>query len=78
MSPVPVCLTINALEERGKQMGWNVLSAFAVVSGLLLMFTALDTLIEWRAWFLAISGLVLFLPGAIRLYLRMKRRGNGE
>jgi hypothetical protein len=59
-------------------MGWNVLSAFAVLLGLLLMFSALDTLIPWRAWFLGISGLVLLLPGATRLYLRMRRRGKGE
>jgi len=63
-----------------RQMGWNILSIFAVLFGLLLMFKALDTLILWRAWFFVVSGLVLFLSGAGRLYLRMRRRetGNGE
>ena len=57
-------------------MAWNILSAFAVLFGLLLMFMALDTLIPWRAWFLATTGMVFFLPGAIRLYLRIRRRGG--
>ncbi len=54
-------------------MRWNLLAVFAVVFGLLLIFEGLDTLTAWRAWFLSISGLVLFLGGIIRIYLGIRR-----
>jgi glucose dehydrogenase len=59
-------------------MGWNILSVFAVLFGFLLMFKGIDTLIVWRAWFFFISGLVLFLPGASLLFLRIRRHKNSE
>ncbi|MGO9314343.1 MAG: hypothetical protein ACLQBD_10555 [Syntrophobacteraceae bacterium] len=54
-------------------MLWDLLAVFAVVLGFLLIIGGLDTLITWRAWFLGISGLVLLLPGIIRIYLRIRR-----
>ena len=54
-------------------MCWDLLAVFAVVLGFLLIIGGLDTLITWRAWFLGISGLVLFLPGIIQIYLRIRR-----
>ena len=53
-------------------MLWDLLAVFAVVLGFLLIIGGLDTLITWRAWFLGISGLVLLLPGIIRIYLRIR------
>ena len=53
-------------------MLWDLLAVFAVVLGFLLIIGGLDTLIEWRAWFLGISGLVLLLPGIIRIYMRIR------
>jgi glucose dehydrogenase len=63
---------------KDKEMGWNTLAAFVILFGFLLMFKALDTLIPGRAWFFLISGLILFLPGATRLYLQTRRRVVGE
>jgi glucose dehydrogenase len=54
-------------------MLWDLLAVFAVVLGFLLIIGGLDTLITWRAWFLGISGLVLLLPGIIRICLRIRR-----
>ncbi|MGO8942183.1 MAG: hypothetical protein ACLQJ7_00715 [Syntrophobacteraceae bacterium] len=54
-------------------MRWNLLAIFAVVLGVLLIIKGLDTLTPWRAWFFCISGLVLFLPGIIRSYVRIRR-----
>ena len=54
-------------------MLWDLLAVFAVVLGFLLIIGGLDTLVTWRAWFLGISGLVLLLPGIIRIYLRIRR-----
>ena len=54
-------------------MRWDILAVFGVVFGFLLIIGGLDTLMTWRAWFLGISGLVLFLPGIIRIYLRIRR-----
>ncbi|MGA2402341.1 MAG: hypothetical protein ABSG91_11655 [Syntrophobacteraceae bacterium] len=54
-------------------MRWNILAVFAVLFGFLLIIKGLDTLTPWRAWFFGISGLVLFLPGVIRIYLRIRR-----
>ena len=53
-------------------MLWDLLAVFAVVLGFLLIIGGLDTLIEWRAWFLGISGLVLLLPGIIRICMRIR------
>ena len=54
-------------------MRWDLLALFGVVFGFLLIIGGLDTLVAWRAWFLGISGLVLFLPGIIRIFLRIRR-----
>ena len=54
-------------------MRWDLLALFGVVLGFLLIIGGLDTLVTWRAWFLGISGLVLFLPGIIRICLRIRR-----
>ena len=54
-------------------MRWDLLALFGVVFGFLLIIGGLDTLVAWRAWFLGISGLVLLLPGIIRIFLRIRR-----
>lgn len=54
-------------------MRWNLLAILAVVFGFLLIIKGLDTLTTWRVWFLCISGLVLFLPGIILSFLRIRR-----
>jgi glucose dehydrogenase len=59
-------------------MGLNIISVFAALFGILLMFKALDTLIPWRGWFFLISGLIFFLAGAGWLYLRMRREEGAE
>ncbi len=50
----------------------NIIAVFAVLLGLLCIFKGLDTLTPWRADFFAIIGLLLFLSGAIRIYLRTR------
>ncbi len=54
-------------------MRWDLLALFGVAFGFLLIIGGLDTLVAWRAWFLGISGLVLLLPGLIRIFLRIRR-----
>ena len=54
-------------------MLWDLLALLGVVFGFLLIVGGLDTLVAWRAWFLGMSGLVLFLPGIIRIFLRSRR-----
>jgi hypothetical protein len=54
-------------------MRCDLTAVFALVFGLLLIIKGLDTLTTWRAWFLGISGLVLFLAGIIGIYLRIRR-----
>lgn len=57
-------------------MRWDLLALFGVAFGFLLIIGGLDTLVAWRAWFLGISGLVLLLPGLIRIFLRIRRLGT--
>ncbi len=57
-------------------MRWDILAVFGIVFGFLLIIKGFDTLTTWRAWFFGISGLVLFLPGILRAYLRIRRIGS--
>ncbi|MGC9965475.1 MAG: hypothetical protein ABSE08_08720 [Syntrophobacteraceae bacterium] len=54
-------------------MRWDILAVLGIVFGCLLIIKGFDTLTIWRAWFFGISGLVLFLPGILRIYLRIRR-----
>jgi glucose dehydrogenase len=54
-------------------MRWDVLAIFGIVFGFLLIIKGFDTLTIWRAWFFGISGLVFFLPGILRILLRIWR-----
>jgi hypothetical protein len=55
-----------------REMRWDILAVFGVVFGFLLIIKGFDTLTTWRAWFFGISGLVLFLPGILRICLRIR------
>jgi hypothetical protein len=61
-------------------MRWDILAVFGVVFGFLLIIKGFDTLTEWRAWFFGICGLVLFLPGVLRIFFRIRhlRVHNGQ
>jgi hypothetical protein len=59
-----------------REMRWDILAVFGIVFGFLLIIKGFDTLTEWRAWFFGISGLVLFLLGILRAYLRIRRIGS--
>lgn len=54
-------------------MRWNILAAFGILIGLFLIRWGLDTLVEWRAWFLGLSGLVFLLFGLIRVFRNILR-----
>jgi hypothetical protein len=58
-------------------MRWNILAVIGIMLGLVLLRTGLDTLVEWRAWFLGLSGLSLILLGGLRiLFVVLRRRGD--
>jgi len=51
----------------------NLLAIIGVVVGLILIRGGLDSLLQWRASFLLVSGLVLFAAGGLGLILRINR-----
>ncbi len=55
-------------------MRWNLLAVLGVIVGLALVRWGLDTLVEWRAWFLTLSGLLFILLGGLRIVVKILRR----
>ncbi len=57
----------------------NFFALLGIVVGLILFRGGMDSLIEWRAWFLCISGLALFLFGVLTFYFKIRRlKGKDE
>ena len=54
-------------------MKMNVLAVLGIVIGLILIRGGLDTLVEWRAWFLFGTGLFLFVVGGLAIFLQIRR-----
>ena len=54
-------------------MRWNILAVIGIVLGLVLLRMGLDTLVEWRAWFLGIGGLSFIFLGGLRILVKMLR-----
>lgn len=54
-------------------MKWNILSVLGFVFGCDLIIRSTDTLIEWRAWFLFLAGLVLVIPSLVRIVLQIRK-----
>jgi hypothetical protein len=57
-------------------MRLDVLAVLGIVLGFLLIVKGFDTLTPWRAWFFGIWGLLFFLPGILRIVLRIRRIGS--
>jgi hypothetical protein len=66
------CCAYAELMRRNK-MRWNILAVLAVFAGLYFIRWGLDTLVEWRAWFLGMSGLAFLLFGLIGVFLQVVR-----
>jgi hypothetical protein len=54
-------------------MKGNILAVFGILVGLILIRGGLDSLVEWRAWFLFCCGLVLFAAGGVRIFFQIRR-----
>ena len=54
-------------------MRWNILAFLGILIGFCLIRGGLDSLLEWRAWFLGLSGLGLILLGSLRILLSLRR-----
>ena len=51
----------------------NILAILGILVGLILIRGGLDSLVEWRAWFLFGTGLFLFAVGGLAIILRIRR-----
>ena len=54
-------------------MRWSIVAVLGIVIGLWLIRGGLDALVEWRAWFLGMSGLVFFLFGILGIFMQIRR-----
>ncbi len=55
-------------------MRWNILAILGIISGLILLHMGMDTLVEWRAWFLSLCGLSFIFLGGLRIGVKILRR----
>lgn len=51
----------------------NILAVVGILFGLALIRGGLDSLVEWRAWFLFGAGLFLFVVCGLRVLSRIRR-----
>jgi hypothetical protein len=59
----------------------KILAVFGILIGLILIRGGLDSLVEWRAWFLLGSGLFLFVISALGVFIKVRRfwgKSTGE
>jgi hypothetical protein len=54
-------------------MKWNMLALIGIFVGICLIRGGIDSLVEWRIWFLGLSGLILFILGSTRLFLALRK-----
>jgi len=59
-------------------MGYNLLGILGIIIGLFLLRHGVDSFVEWRAWFLTISGLCFLISGIMRIYLQIRRLWTNE
>jgi len=59
-------------------MRWTIVAVLGIVIGLCLIRGGLDALLEWRAWFLGLSGLVFFIFGVLGVFLQVRRLGRNS
>ncbi len=54
-------------------MRWNILAVFGIILGIMLLRMGLDTLVDWRTWFLSLGGLLFILLGGLRIFVKIMR-----
>ena len=59
-------------------MAYNMLAVVGILIGLFLIRNGVDSFVEWRAWFLTISGLCVLIFGTARIYLQIRRLWTEE
>jgi hypothetical protein len=59
----------------------KILAVLGIIVGLILIRGGLDSLVEWRAWFLLGSGLFLFVVSGLGVFIKVRRfwgKSTGE